>query len=112
MLVTRDIYTQYRYAYPVEGRGFEEVINIRFPLSQSIGYYWHIAYTGTDNGRAFIKAFEELQVDHQTSIEYLDSTKSLNVKQEFSLKAPGLILTKLGWRSPCGLLQRDTTQWH
>ena len=74
MLVIKDIYSQYRYAYPVESREYEEVIKSVshfLKASDSIG----IAYT--DNGREFIKAFEEMQVDHQTSIEYLDSTKSV-----------------------------------
>ena len=74
MLVIKDIFTQYRYAYPVESREYEEVIKAVshfLKASDTIG----IAYT--DNGREFIKAFEEMQVDHQTSIEYLDSTKSV-----------------------------------
>ena len=74
MLVMKDIYSQYRYAYPVESREYEEVIKAVshfLKASDTIG----IAYT--DNGREFIKAFEEMHVDHQTSIEYLDSTKSV-----------------------------------
>ena len=74
MLVMKDIYSQYRYAYPVESREYEEVIKavshfLKTPDTIGIAY--------TDNGREFIKAFEEMHVDHQTSIEYLDSTKSV-----------------------------------
>ena len=74
MFVIKDIFAQYRYAYPVESREYEEV-------KQSVSHFlkafhtFGVAYT--DNGREFIKAFEEMQVDNQTSIEYLDSTKSV-----------------------------------
>ena len=65
MLVIKDIYSQYRFAYPVESREYEEVmkgISHFLTSTDTVG----IAYT--DNAREFIKAFEELKIDHQTSI--------------------------------------------
>ena len=72
MLVMKDIFPQNRYAYPVESREYAEIKGISHFLksTHTVG----IAYTG--NAREFIKAFEEFKIDHQTSIEYLDSTKS------------------------------------
>lgn len=73
MLVMKDIFPQNRYAYPVESREYAEIIkgiSHFLKSTDTVG----IAYTG--NAREFIKAFEEFKIDHQTSIEYLDSTKS------------------------------------
>lgn len=74
MMVIKDIYSQYRYAYPVESRETETIIKTVSHFLKSTDTVG-IAYS--DNAPEFAKAFEELKIDHQTSIEYLDSTKSV-----------------------------------
>ena len=74
MMVIKDIYSQYRYAYPVESRETETIIKAVSHFLKSTDTVG-IAYS--DNAPEFAKAFEELKIDHQTSIEYLASTKSV-----------------------------------
>ena len=73
---------QYRYAYPAESREYEEVTKA---FSHSLKPPDTSGKCHMDDGREFIEAFEELKVDHQTSIEYLDSTKSVVVREARTL---------------------------
>ena len=74
MMVVKDVYTQYRYAYPSESKSTDEIIkgfNHFLKTSDSVGVVY------TDNSPEFNAAIREYGFVHQTSVEYLDSTKSV-----------------------------------
>ena len=74
MMVVKDVYTQYRYAYPSDSKSTDEIIkgfNHFLKSTDKVGVVY------TDNSPEFCAAIKEYGVVHQTSVEYLDSTKSV-----------------------------------
>ena len=74
MMVVKDVYTQYRYAYPSDSKSTDEIIkgfNHFLKSTDRVGVVY------TDNSPEFCAAIKEYGVVHQTSVEYLDSTKSV-----------------------------------
>ena len=74
MMVIKDIYTQYRYAYPAESKSSDEIIkgfNHFLRTTDSVGVVY------TDNSPEFNAAIEEYGFVHQNSVEYVDSTKAV-----------------------------------
>ena len=74
MMVIKDVYTQYRYAYPSDSKSTDEIIkgfNHFLKSTDRVGVVY------TDNSPEFCAAIKEYGVVHQTSVEYLDSTKSV-----------------------------------
>ena len=74
MMVVKDVYTQYRYAYPSDSKSTDEIIkgfNHFVKSTDKVGVVY------TDNSPEFCAAIKEYGVVHQTSVEYLDSTKSV-----------------------------------
>ena len=74
MMVVKDAYTQYRYAYPSENKSTDEIIkefNHFLNSTDKVGAIY------TDHSPEFCAAIKEYGVVHQTTVEYLDSTKSI-----------------------------------
>ena len=74
MLVIKDVCTQYRYAYPSDSKSTDEIIKGFNHFLKSAD---KVGVVSTDNSSEFCAAIKEYGVVHQTSVEYLDSTKSV-----------------------------------
>ena len=73
MMVIKDVYTQYRYAYPAESKSSDEIIkgfNHFLKTTDSVGVVY------TDNSPEFNAAIQEYGFVHQNSVEYVDSNQS------------------------------------
>ena len=74
MMVVKDVYTQYRYAYPSDSKSTDEIIK---GFNHFLKGTDKVEVVYTDNSPEFCAAIREYGVVHQTSVEYLDSTKSV-----------------------------------
>ena len=72
-LVIKDIHTQFRYVYPSQSRFAEDCT---FAINHFVNGKDDVEVIYTDNSRELKAAIKELGYRHQTSIEYVDSSKS------------------------------------
>ena len=72
-LVIKDIHTQFRYAYPSQSRFAEDCT---FAINHFVNGKDDVEVIYTDNSRELKAAIKELGYRRQTSIEYVDSSKS------------------------------------
>ena len=72
-LVVKDLHTQFRCVYPSRWKDAHACIDA---LNHFISQHDGVETVYTDNSRELIKAIEDLGYRHQTSIEYVDSSKS------------------------------------
>ena len=72
-LVLKDLHTQYRYVYPSQSTDSQSCVD---GLNHFIGSKDDVQVVYTDNSPELIRAIKDLGYRHQTSIEYVDSSKS------------------------------------
>ena len=72
-LVLKDLHTQYRYVYPSQSKDSQSCVD---GLNHFIGSKDDVQVVYTDNSPELIRAIKDLGYRHQTSIEYVDSSKS------------------------------------
>ena len=72
-LVLKDLHTQYRYVYPSQSKDAQSSMDC---LNHFIGSKDHVQVVNSDNSPELIRAIKDLGYRHQTSIEYVDSSKS------------------------------------
>ena len=72
-LVVKDLHTQFRCVYPSRWKDAHACVDA---LNHFISQHDGVETVYTDNSRELIKAIEDLGYRHQTSIEYVDSSKS------------------------------------
>ena len=72
-LVLKDLHTQYRFVYPSQSKDAQSSVD---GLNHFIGPKDDVQVVYTDNSPELIRAIKDLGYRHQTSIEYVDSSKS------------------------------------
>ena len=72
-LVIKDVHTQFRYVYPSTSKSTEQSVA---GIQHFISGRDEVEVLYTDNSRELKAAIEQLGYRHQTSIEYVDSSKS------------------------------------
>ena len=72
-MVLKDLHTQYRYVYPSQSKDSQSCVD---GLNHFIGSKDDVQVVYTDNSPELIRAIKDLGYRHQTSIEYVDSSKS------------------------------------
>ena len=72
-LVLKDLHTQYRYVYPSQSKDSQSCVD---GLNHFIGSKDGVQVVYADNSPELIRAIKDLGYRHQTSIEYVDSSKS------------------------------------
>ena len=73
-LVIKDVHTQFRYVYPSTSKSTEQSVA---GIQHFISGRDEVEVLYTDNSRELKAAIEQLGYRHQTSIEYVDSSKSV-----------------------------------
>ena len=72
-LVMKDIHTQFRHVYPSQTKSSESCVNA---FNHFLSHKDEVGAVYTDNSRELIATIGELGYRHQTSTEYVDSSKS------------------------------------
>ena len=72
-LVMKDIHTQFRHVYPSQTKSSESCVNA---FNHFLSHKDEVGAVYTDNSRELIATISELGYRHQTSTEYVDSSKS------------------------------------
>ena len=72
-LVLKDLHTQYRFVYPSQSKDAQSSVDA---LNHFIGAKDDVQVVYTDISPELIRAIKNLDYRHQTSIEYVDSSKS------------------------------------
>ena len=72
-LVMKDIHTQFRHVYPSQTKSTESCVNA---FNHFLSHKDEVGAVYTDNSRELIATISELGYRHQTSTEYVDSSKS------------------------------------
>ena len=72
-LVMKDIHTQFRHVYPSQTKSSESCVNA---FNHFLSHKDEVGAVYTDNSRVLIATIGELGYRHQTSTEYVDSSKS------------------------------------
>jgi len=74
-LVLKDFHTQYKYLHPSQSKDAQSSMD-GLSLNHIIWSKDDVQVVYTDNPPEFIRAIKDLGYRHQTSIEYVDSSKS------------------------------------
>ena len=72
-LVMKDIHTQFRHVFPSQTKSSESCVNA---FNHFLSHKDEVGVVYTDNSRELIATISELGYRHQTSTEYVDSSKS------------------------------------
>ena len=72
-LVMKDIHTQFRHVYPSQTKSTDSCVNA---FNHFLSHKDEVGAVYTDNSRELIATISELGYRHQTSTEYVDSSKS------------------------------------
>ena len=72
-MVLKDFHTHYRYVYPSQSKDAQSSVD---GLNHFIGSKDDVQVVYTDNSLDLIRAIKDLGYRHQTSVEYVDSSKS------------------------------------
>ena len=86
-LVIKDIHTQFRYVYPSQSRFAEDGT---FAINHFVNGKDEVEVIYTDNSRELKAAIKELGYRRQTSIEYVDSSKSFVEREICQMLEKGL----------------------
>ena len=78
-LVMKDIHTQFRHAYPSQSKSGESCVSA---FNHFLSHKHEVGAVCTDNSMELIATVGELGSRHQTSTEYVDSSKSFKVERE------------------------------
>ena len=72
-LVMKDIHTQFRHVYPSQSKSSDSCVSA---FNHFLSHKDEVGAVYTDNSRELIATIGELGYRHQTSTEYVDSSKS------------------------------------
>ena len=108
-LVMKDIHAQFRHVYPSQTKSGESCVNA---FNHFLSHKDEVGAVYTDNSRELLSTIGELGYRHQTSSEYVDSSKSF-VEREIRHMFEALAQTLCSPVSHCsiGHLQCSIFQW-